>query len=418
MANSNETIQFAGEYLVEAIELLQPNGGQALDIRNLVSQVTIYEDIFSPFMSGNLICKDTNAILTFLDQMGLDIVHIRLRTPSLDVPIDKKFHVYKLDERIETNERTQQFILHFISIESIVDNTNRVSKQFKGNSVKVITDLLKMLGTDKPLDYTPAAAGVTYVSNFWPISKNIDYVTDMSIGKDNDPSYVFFENNTGFNFKTLVQLSKQKPFMEFDASNYTMISDGDGNTKRKLELDWKKINSYKIYSEFDYLNDIRMGMINYRMISYDINYKRYYDKTDDLSSEKQMMNDKRSYPDFLIKKSYNIGGSTIFSMNKMTGLFDSSDPSGVDTFGRRNMLLRSYRHKIEIEVLGRTDFTIGKTVLASFNKAMNINKSTDLGEVPDKLISGKYLVSAICHRFLREPAKHEMTVELIRDSIK
>lgn len=415
---ANETIQFAGEYLVEAIELLQPNGGQALDIRNLVSQVTIYEDIFSPFMSGNLICKDTNAILTFMDQMGLDIARIKLRTPTLNVPIDKMFHIYKLDERTQVNERTQEFILHFISVESIVDNTNRVSKQFKGNSVSVVKELLKLLKTNKPLNASPAVGGVTYVSNFWPISKNLDYVSDMSVGKGGDPSYLFFENNYGFNFKTIVELSKQKPIIEFDASNYTMFGEPSGNTRRKVDLDWKKIQSYKVYSEFDYLNDIRVGMINYRTIAYDINYKRYIDKTEDLSSTNDMLNDKRAYPEFMIKRSYNVGGSTIFSMNKMTGLFDSTDPSGVDVFGRRNMIMKSFRHKIEVEVLGRTDFTIGTTVLANFNKAMNINKKTGLNEVEDKLISGKYLVSAICHRFLREPAKHEMTVELIRDSIK
>jgi hypothetical protein len=68
--------------------------------------------------------------------------------------------------------------------------------------------------------------------------------------------------------------------------------------------------------------------------------------------------------------------------------------------------------KVEIEVFGRTDYTVGRKVYLDTNKMMPIShKDSDIN---DKLLSGYYLISAINHAFTSD--KHICTLELIKDS--
>ena len=56
MAKSD--LQFAGEFLITQCKLLTTSGNE-YDIRNLVQNINIYEDIFSHTVSGDILLKDT-----------------------------------------------------------------------------------------------------------------------------------------------------------------------------------------------------------------------------------------------------------------------------------------------------------------------------------------------------------------------
>ena len=56
MAKSD--LQFAGEFLITQCKLLTTSGTE-FDIRNLVQNINIYEDIFSHTVSGDILIKDT-----------------------------------------------------------------------------------------------------------------------------------------------------------------------------------------------------------------------------------------------------------------------------------------------------------------------------------------------------------------------
>jgi hypothetical protein len=54
----NQTIRFAGDVNVEQITITSRNGFTQ-NITNQVIGVEIFEDLFSPFISGNIILKDS-----------------------------------------------------------------------------------------------------------------------------------------------------------------------------------------------------------------------------------------------------------------------------------------------------------------------------------------------------------------------
>ena len=67
--------------------------------------------------------------------------------------------------------------------------------------------------------------------------------------------------------------------------------------------------------------------------------------------------------------------------------------------------------KIQVTVMGRTDYTVGMIVELDLNKMQPIQKNED---AKDNIFSGRYIVSAINHYINRD--KHECSMELIKDS--
>jgi hypothetical protein len=120
-----------------------------LDIRNLVIEFNIYEDLSSPFLSGDMTLLDaTNAIQSF-PITGFERLELYFRTPGAEKGFDfsvKSGHpmfIYSLENRQGANPRSQMYTLKFISMEAMRDNITRVKQAFTGPvSVPVLCYLI------------------------------------------------------------------------------------------------------------------------------------------------------------------------------------------------------------------------------------------------------------------------------------
>ena len=422
----SEALMYAGQYQIDAIEILQPNG-LSLDIRDQVQQVTIYEDLFSPFMSGNIICGDSVDLPSYFMNSGADLLRLRLSTPTIakEQWIDRYFHIYRLADRAVINSRAQTYIYYFVSQESIVDTSHNISKTFRGRGNDIVKSIMaNNIGSSVPVNSSSTTNDITYTSNYWSATKNITYICDHSIAEDKTPSFLFFENRAGFQFKPLTELAKAKPFMEFKATDHiTEVNTaefGAGNISKNLSMDYSAILTLSMKVTYDYEKDKRNGMLNSRMFTFDLKTKKLSDTTFNLNQDtRPLLNPNRFYTKELIDASYRgTHGSVMLHNQAHTGLYNGvGDGSDFAYKQKRISLLRQFQqHKIEITVLGRTDYTVGMTVSVDSNRLGNITKDMSANEIQDPLISGKYIVAAVCHRFGRDGV-HQCTLELIRDSI-
>ena len=55
-------IQFAGEYLLEECRIISTRG-KAFDIKDIIEEINIFENIFTASISGNITIKDTTNII-------------------------------------------------------------------------------------------------------------------------------------------------------------------------------------------------------------------------------------------------------------------------------------------------------------------------------------------------------------------
>jgi hypothetical protein len=421
-----QKISYAGQFILDAIDIIQP-GGMAIDIREQVEQITIYEDLFSPFLSGNLICLDTSDLPSFLLNAGADLLRLRIYTPTIKKSdwIDRYFHIYKLSDRAEFSERSTSYVFHFVSQESIIDSSVNLSKKFKGTGETNIESILKdVYSTQVPFNSSGSTNDVIYNSNNWSGTKNIRYNCEHSLAADGSPSFVFFESRAGFNFKSLTDISEQKPAMKFMASNHLseVIEEGfgAGNVVKELNKDFYTVLKVTSRVTFDYMKDKSNGLLNSRMFSFDLVAKKIDDVTFNANTdERKRMNPNRFYKPSIIDSSYRGSqGSVLLYNQKHFNLYNGvKDATDFAYKQRRISIMRQFQqHKIEIEVLGRTDYTVGTTVTTDFNRMMPITRDLNRNQIRDPMLSGKYIVSAVCHRFTRA-GKHESTIELIRDSI-
>ena len=131
---NDEVIRFAGDVSIEKIELISANGfGQ--EITNQVIAIGIYEDLFSPFISGVIAVKDSLDFINLFPLVGEEYVNIKVHTTSFQgegLAIDDQYVVYKLTNRVQTGDRNMVYELHFISREALVDMNKKISKAYEG----------------------------------------------------------------------------------------------------------------------------------------------------------------------------------------------------------------------------------------------------------------------------------------------
>lgn len=414
-------LSFAGQYILDALDWIQP-GGLALDVREHFQQIIIYEDMFAPFTSANIIMRDTIDIPNLYLNAGTDLIRIRVRTPSMPEVgvIDKYFHVYKLDERTQVSDRSQTYLVHLISKENIFDQSTKISTTFRGSPEDISSIICdKYLQTDKTLLIDPTKNSINYTSNYWCPSRNLNYVAERAVGDGNLPSYLFFENRDGFNLKELTSFAKSKlPFMQsWHSNNYIADISSDGQVIRDISKDYQTVLDVNVDVNFDHMKDSMTGLLKTRSFTYDFITREFGDRTATiLDSDLPILNQQRFYQVPVVQNS---------GAAHMTGFshFDSYNGAGynsnaVNTIHKRNVIMRAFQqHKIEITVFGRTDYTVGKRASFDANKLREFNKGSNQLEIPDNMLSGTYIVSAVRHLFTRDN-KHNCKIELMTDSIQ
>ena len=95
-------LRSAGEVDIQLVEVIAASG-KSLDIRNQILSVNIYESIFSPFITGSILVKDSLELINFFPLTGEETLNIRIATPGytdVGTYINNRFFIYKNMELI------------------------------------------------------------------------------------------------------------------------------------------------------------------------------------------------------------------------------------------------------------------------------------------------------------------------------
>lgn len=417
----SESIRFAGDVNIDKIEIISSNGFLQ-NVTNQVIAIEIFEDLYSPFITGNIVVKDSLDLANLFPFVGEEFINLKIHTPTLEDKtqvIDSQFYIYKMSNRELMGDRNVVYQLHFISPEAIVDLNKKISKVYEGKisdiASKLVTDKTFGLETKKKLNLEPTPNSVKYISNFWSPIKNLNYIAGNAVNTANAASYVFFENRVGFNFVSLENLFKSPVKQDFVYDSYIRDMGSLNTTIRNVEEDYKRIVDVSIPEAYDYMDRSMSGMFSSKMISSDITLKRYVAKNFDMLKDFSKNSHLNAFP-LASKKNIQRPSSLIINYQKEYGLFNGyTDVTNAKTLQQRISLLQQAEgSKIEITVPGRTDYTVGMKVSVKLYKNSPVTKTDSNEDITDNMFSGNYLISAINHYINRE--KHECKMELIKDS--
>jgi hypothetical protein len=405
----NYKLRFAGEYFIDEVTIITTDNVET-NILNQVGGIVLYEDLFSPFISGTIFVKDTFDLPGLIGRSGLNKIRLNIYTPSISKEnyIYAMFHIYKHSDRTLTGDRAQQYSLHFISEEAI-PNQKKISKSYSGSPSELVNRIIRdELRSKKPVYMTPSTNNTKYVSNFWTPTQNITFLSEHSRSSNGD-NYVFFENRDGFNFKCLNDLANKQvtPLQKF--SNIDTLGKAG---KKDINVDYETIINVNVDTMFDYIRDLDAGVIKSKLFISDPVLKRFKIKNFELSTDKkQLLNKNRLYTDKVVTDSE----FTVMSGIRQYNTMGSGDASNFEYYQRRISQIRQFQSsKIEIEVLGRTDYTVGKKVHIDINKIRSFSQGDNEAEFQDNLLSGYYIISAVAHKF--SLTEHTCSLELIKDS--
>ena len=419
MSATSEVIRFAGDVSIDKIEIISSNGfGQ--EVTNQVMALEIYEDMFSPFISGVLAFKESVDFINLFPFVGEEFLNLKIHTPSFtgkDKVIDEQFYIFKLNNRDMAGDRNMVYEIHFFSREAMVDLNKKVSRAYEGKisdiAKAIITDTQYGLESKKPQVIEETPNGVKYISNFWSPVKNLNYVAENAANKNGASNYIFFENRNGFNFQSLEKLYLNPAIQDFTYDGWMRDYKQDGSSVRNVEKEYKRIISVFVPKLFDYIDRSQLGMFASKMISYDITTKKYVAKNFDMLDDFKTIGHLNPNP-LVSKKNIKKPFSLLINYTKYYNNFNNyTDVTNAKTLQRRmSQLQQADANSIEIVVPGRTDYTVGSKVYVKLNKFMPIDSADS--DTLDKVFSGNYLIASINHFIDRD--SHECHMKLIKDS--
>lgn len=422
--NNQEAIRFAGEVSIRKLELISSSNAK-IDITNQLIGIEVYEDIFSPFITMAVSIRESLDFINAIPLRGEEILNVEIATPTFtdkDKIIKDRFYVYKLSDRQLLTDRNSAYTLHVISYEALVDLNMKQSKAYSGNISEIASLFFKTDGfsTLKKTTIEPTKNSTKYVSNYWSPVKNLNYLTNSALNKNNSPSYLFFENRFGFNFVSLDRLYDQEIYQKFYNDNYVRDTLEDGKAYKNIEREYQRVLEMKTDTTFDSLKHINKGTYASRLYSYDLVKKKYFAKDYIALDEFPITNHLNKYALYSQSKPVSPMNYIMNETRHYSSHDGYPDTSNTSFKQRRNHLVNSIRASIvEITVLGRTDYTVGQKVYLEVPKPSPIHKEdsmdTNKNGVIDGTHSGNYIITAINHVINRD--KHTCVMELSKESM-
>jgi len=416
---SSQQLRFAGDYSLNKVQIVTQKGFYQ-DITNQVVAIQYFEDLFSPFITGNIIVKESLDLINLFPFIGEEYLELDVNTPTFDdkFSIKGKYYIYKLTDRELLGDRAVVYQLHFISVEAIVDRNKKISRTF-GDKVSALVEQFYTnetfgLQTKKKVFVEETINKLKYTSNYWSPVKNLQHLTDNAANMNKTPNYVFFENRDGFYFVSLESLYENKHIQQnFVYDKYMRDKVPNGTDIRNTQEDYKRILDISIPVGFDYLDRLSSGMLGSRQISYDTTTKQYSTKVYsmfDRFKEQKHLNEFPINSDKAVFKA----NSLILDYPKMYGTYVGYGDNTNSKFSQERLstMKLAEANFLEITVPGRCDYTVGQKINVALNRIEPIKKGEN--DIEDKIFSGKYLIAAVNHYFDRE--RHECHMQLIKES--
>lgn len=435
--------------------------GSEYDVTRAVGMFSYYEDIYQPFITGNMLMIDSGQnFIGNLPIQGGEKVVVKLNNVKGD-EVEYEMHIDKVVNRsIERN--MQYYTLVLTSKEGIENNSARVTEKYKANPEAIVQDILRnILKTKKEIYTEESQFKMSIFPNgkkchalvqslmYKTVAKSTKFqkggdkggtTSESELGGNNKKSasgtagYLFFENKDGFVFQSMDRLCSdgtdsfggRAPV----ATYYSRPSAG-----MQPDQVFYNIENYVFDDEIDMGDKLNNGIFSTHMCYFDISSQKYEEYTYDMSKTFNNMSHLGSQTSLgkfqkdMAKKPSRVMSILLDHEAWYTGEDVANPDEGGDaqfpdyakyytsqSIGRRYLM---ETHKVQIEICGNSDLKVGDKI-----KIMLPNMVAEKlrEEQPyDEETSGTYLISALSHNyaFVRENGSPEFftNLELIRDTM-
>ena len=421
-------------------------GKNPVEISDLVSGFTYYEDISKPFISANLNINDSGKNLVGSGSgpiTGSELVEIDLEGPDGN-DYSYAFKVYRVGDRINSG-KIQNYNLGLISAEALDDPQTRIKKTLSGRPDEIVRQVLNEEGLNTAKQYIadPCDNYKTIIpKNLTPFAicaKLQDQSIPTGAGGKGDgegaetvdgkysegtAGFFFFENFNGYNFRSIDSLMDLKGKMGLNNavqdSTVKTFQDSAG-----LELDTTLLDVH-FTSEINLMQGLRTGAYALRCQYYNFSTGDYDESTysaakswsklahlgsqDGLTPGQQSLAKRptRIVSAILDDESYYSGQDA--AANDLA--FKDRTPETLPQAISRNYLLNT--QGLRVVVPGNLQLVVGNVVRVNLQN-MSTQSDREIESV-DQEHSGFYLVTALSRSYSTIDKRVTTMLSLKRDS--
>ena len=428
------TVNVSGFVIKELILVYKE---KKLDVSGLFSELNIYDSILLPCMHGNIVILDALGLTEKLSLDGSESLIVNIQKTEFggsdDILTFKKvFRVFKQSNRKNVNQTSEAYILHFISEEFILSEQLRVTQSYTDIYSNIASSILKdYLNVDVNREVKNGGIFIdsiglkkVVIPNLHPIDA-IDWCAKRSLDENESPTFLFFENNKGYNFVNLSILLLNSPVakLNFIPKNVAL---GD----KAEEAAFLGVKEFKVLNQFDFLKNVQNGVYAGKFIGFDpitrtiaqreITFDDHYytmshgNKVPNLTVVQNKLG-KNNTQMFDAKQSIHVFGY----YRKESDYINENDPESLNfvddpykyIFQRRAIVQNFLNQRVQLLLPGNFSITSGVNVELMVPKRGERLKDDDNY---DSTLYGKHLVIAAHHCI--KPKLHEVVIECATDS--
>ena len=402
----------ASDYSLTTISIITSTGA-SVDLKPVLLELNIYEDIFSPVMTGDVTVGDAGDILSSYQIHGNEFIAIAVDKPSLGKPIKKIFRIYKVANRSFGTASLQNYVFYFCSEELILSTQNQLSKSYKGLTIDamvkdILNNKLKVNPNKMSNGIFTATTSVhdIIVPRMQPLEA-IEWLTPRAYNT-NQNLFFFFENRDGFNFTSFEYLLTQSAYATYTRS-VKVTQDPDQN--------FNSYNFINVIEDFDIIKASRNGTYSSSVNVLDIVNRKY--QTYNFSAT-QLANNAILNKSISVNTLQNRLGQNLFTVKEgmikyvtSTDSDPTSNPTNVKDWlpQTASRLGQINSFKCVISIPGDVMMKVGNVI----NLVIPRMVVQDGKDQNDPMRSGRYLVSGVHHIFQQDI--YTTVLELLSDSV-
>ena len=409
------------------------------DVRTYVNRIDIFENMFSPALTGEVYFRDTQALTNLALMRGLDQLWLQFNTPDKENGNQRKFGpfpfaIYNQSNRSPVNKSSEEFALGICSPELIASTIRKISRSYVNQKPEdIIEDIVKqpygLNSTKKFVERQKTKRPIKIVVPYMRPLEVIQLLTLQGQSDTNETNYLFFETLEGYHYTSfgrllqIAALNPKIPTIYLDLAGQREI----GNTSTRI-----KAEQLQVVSGFDILYAMSRGYFASTTIAPDVlsgvcgielsgaGWNGAYDTRMRINS-----NGRDIYPKELglstpsTARIFVVPTTAFSAANEQ---LTDKDPSITDNFiaqtidGRNRELLGLQSRCIRGRVAGTPELHAGSFINVEFPTPLN-NKN--MGTPFKDSASGRYIIINAKHSIVADGRRgffYETTFEAVTDS--
>ena len=400
-----------------------------IDISVIYEEINIYDSLFLPVMSGNILIRDAAGLSGSLLFDGSESILIDIAKDSnSDIgSFRKAFRIYKQSTRKNEGLNSELYTLHFCSDELMYSDQQRINQSYENTYGKVVEKILE--------DYLGVPAGESggifedtvgirniVIPNLRPIEA-IEWCAKRSLDKKQAPNYLFFQNLVGFNFAPLSMLLTQE-----DILDVTFKLKNQSNSNPFSEI--SSARAFEVVTQSDSISKQRSGVNAGQFIGFDPLTRTTAKKEIGYGDVDATMDKANDNPNAsIIKNRGGVSNIEAYDSKKTLSFFSlaqnfsnyikEKDPTSLSKldnteswmFQRKAIIDNLMSKRLKIAMPGNFQLTSGFNVNVD---APIFGKKFKGDDNEDKSLSGKYLI--VASRQIIGYEKHETIIEVATTS--